>query len=258
MTGELSGFTPEELFVRYWDDALTADQQMELERLLATNAAVRESFQHFCIQTLVAADLPAIAATRSGALELPIETAPPIRTPARWTRRRALAYLGGGFAAALMAGVLGRRFWPAASPDPVRLANAQGDVRVLDARGRALPLSVSVPPGATLSTHGPISSAVLSYPGGADISFSGDSVVTVADDGRQLVLRDGMASARIPKQPPHALPLTLATAEATLRQLSGVVLTLGRVLEGTEVGVQQGQVNVAAPTGEPMETVRAG
>jgi hypothetical protein len=99
---------------------------------------------------------------------------------------------------------------------------------------------------------------LLRFPDGADISVTGDSVATLADDGRRLVLRQGSAMATVPERPANELPVSLATAEAVLSHLSGVAMTLGRVLQRTEISVERGQVEVSATTGESCGAVRAG
>ncbi len=242
----------DELFVRYWDDALTDAEAAELGRRLSADPAAREWFQFLCLQAVAAAELPAVA----GALAGPRRAEP--AGPRLWSRRRVLWFAGAGAAACVAAGILGRRLDPTEPTTPVRLTAARGEVRLLTARGELAPTTGAVPPGATVSTLGPSSSVVLSYPDGTGISLTGDSAVTVADNGRRLVLRQGTATADVLPQPGDADPLTLATAEAVATRLSGVVMTLGRVLQGTEVGVLSGQVNVAAPDGESLGVVKGG
>jgi ferric-dicitrate binding protein FerR (iron transport regulator) len=255
----------DELFVRYWDNALTGAEAAELEQRLAADPLAREWFQLLCLQAVVTAELPAVTAPpaprgRAGAAGRIGSPSPaePARPPRRWSRRRVLGYLGGGLAACVVAGVLGRRYRSAPPAAPVRLRATHGAVTLQTASGQTVPLTDFVPPGGTVSTHGPNSSAVLSYADGTGVAFNGDSVVTVAGHGRRLVLHQGTATADVPPQPAGADLLTLATTEATLTGLSGVLMTLGRLLRATEVGVHHGLVTVATPTGEPLEVVRGG
>lgn len=229
----------DEFFVRYWDNALTADQAEELDRRLAADAETRAHFRQFCLHAVAAADLPAAAA------------------PPRPTRRRVLRYLAAG-AGAAAAGLLG---WWSVTNRPasgVRLTSTRGAVVLRDAAGQLAPLSGAVPPGATLTTVGPSAAALLSYPDGTNVAISGDSIVAVADNGQRLLLSKGTASAEVVARTGQAGALTLATPEATMNEVSQVVLTLGHGAGGTEVGVHQGRVSVSAHSGEPLEVVRGG
>jgi hypothetical protein len=245
----------DELFVRYWDGILTDAEAQELEHLLATDPESRDCFQLLCLQAVAAADLPAASArTRVWPRSLRLEVGP---RPARWSRRRVLGYVG-GIAASIAAGVLGWRHWSRPAPLPVRLTSTGGAVTVATASGEKVAQPVFVPPGGTLATFGPVSRALLRFADGADISLNGDSVATLADDGRRLVLRQGNATATVPSLTTAAAPLTLATAQAVLSRLTGVVITLGCVLQRTDVGVQHGVVEVASPSGESWGEVQEG
>jgi hypothetical protein len=140
----------------------------------------------------------------------------------------------------------------------MRLTSIDGAVSITTANGTPLPDPSEIPPGGTIRTFGPVSRALLSYPDGTGIAFAGDSMATLDEDGHRLVLHEGSASANFPRRPEGAVPLTLATPEATLDQVRGVLMTLGRVLQGTEVGVQHGLVRVLAPSGEALAEVREG
>lgn len=243
----------EELFVRYWDDVLTPAEADELQRRLARDPAAREAFQLFCLQAVVAADLP----TASGKVSDPPATLP-LPAPARppWSRRRFLGYLGGGLAACALAGVLGRRYL-ADLGHGVQLVTA-GAVTVRSADGALLPLGGPVPANALVAVSGIGSSAVLTYPDGTRITLLSDSEARVGEKGEKVVLRQGTATAHVPLQAASALSLTLVTSEASLSNLGGAVLTLGRLRRGTEVGVHKGQVRVAEPSGESPELVKGG
>lgn len=240
-----------ELFVRYWDDVLAPAEAKELEDRLTADPVARDSFQALCIQAAASAELPALASMNS--------EPPRVPQPRRgWSRRRMLTYLGGGAAAAVVAGLVGRRYWSGESAVPVRLAAARGAVTVRTAKGDLVELSGLVPPGGTVATHGPDSSATLSYPDRTAVFFTGDSVVTLNDNCRRLFLRQGAVTVDVPTAQAPAQALTLATAEATVSPASEVTLTLGRAQKGTEVGVQQGRVSVAATAGTSLGVVREG
>jgi len=52
--------------------------------------------------------------------------------------------------------------------------------------------------------------------------------------------------------------MTLGTTEATVAGLGGTVLTLARVMQTTEVGVQSGRVSVTDADGDPLEVIHPG
>ena len=54
----------DELFVRYWDDALTDAEAEHLERLLVADPVVRERFTHFAQQAVIAAHTTAVGPAR--------------------------------------------------------------------------------------------------------------------------------------------------------------------------------------------------
>lgn len=245
----------DELFVRYWDDALTDAEAAELEQRLLSDPSARERFRLLSLQAVTAAELTAVARA---------EAAPPPEAPhgprrTGWSRRRVLRFLGAGVAASVAAGVIDR-YWPRNEPlSPVQLTAASGLVKVLSPGGQSLPPRGAVPAGGTVSTHGPNSSAVLTFPDGSVCSLAGDSVLTVADNGQRLALHQGNATADVRPQSAEAAALALTTAVVTLTGLSGTVTTVGHSAWGaSEVGVLQGIVTASAPTGQPMAVVREG
>jgi ferric-dicitrate binding protein FerR (iron transport regulator) len=234
-----------DLFVRYWDNTLSPSEADDLRQRLAADPAAREAFQFLSFQAVTAAEAPIAGPTRAASSR-------------HWSRRRVLAYLGGGVAAGVLATVFGRRYWDDESRSTVRLTASNGEITLRTVEGMNLPADGLVPHGAMVSTVGPSSSAILTYPDGTDISLAGDSVVTVSGQGRKLSLLRGTATANVRPQSADAVPLIFSTTEATLTRLSGVVLTLGRALQSTEVGVQTGRVSVADAAGEPLEIVHGG
>ena len=239
----------DELFVRYWENALGDAEAVELDRRLATDPAARDWFRFLSLQATVAADGAAVARTAAG----PRPPATP-EPSGLWSRRRVLQYAGAGLAAGIAAVVVGRRAGTAEPAEPVPLANASGDVLVRDATGRTLAEARAVPPGGTVSTRGTGSAVRLAYPDGTTVALTGDSALTVAASGRRLDLRRGYATADVRR----ADPLVLATTVATLTGLGGAVTTLGHAIRATEVCVHQGRVTVSDPDGARLDVVGAG
>jgi ferric-dicitrate binding protein FerR (iron transport regulator) len=211
-------------------------------------------FEMCCLQAVIAGEQPAITSWA----DLPAKKMAARRPARRWSRRQVLSTLGGSLAASLLAGFAGWHYWEEHSKKLVRLSQVIGEVTLRAANGTILPLTSIVPLGATVSTLGPVSSAVLSYSDGAGISLTGDSEITVGKGSGQLMLRQGGATADIGPRPLDAVAITVATTEATVGALSGVKLSMGRIGNATVVSVQQGQVNVAAATGESLGKVHGG
>jgi hypothetical protein len=241
------------LFVRYWDNSLTAPEQEDLEQLLANDSAVRNGFALLVQQAVLAAELQASSATES--------SRPATSTVSRrWSRRRVLGYVGGGLAASLGAVALGRWAWSDAAPAPVsvRVMTRNGDVTVRMSNGQSAHGTDVVPVGGSVSTHGMGSSAVLAYPDGTTVSLTGNSTVTVAPTGYRLILSQGAATADVQRQSAGAEAFTLVTAQVTLSNLSGNLVTLGRVARSTEVEVHRGSVTASAPSGERLGVIGEG
>lgn len=225
----------DELFVRYWDGALTPAEAAELSGWLTADPAARGWFQVLCAQAVAAAELPAVA--------------PPLPAAGGWSRRRALGLFGGLAAGA--AGVAGG-WWLWADRAPVRLSAVQGDVRVRAADGRALRAGGAVPAGATVETEGVGVVAVLEYPGGGTVSLLGGSAVTVTG-GHELRLHRGTAAADL-----GAEPVALSTALVRLDDVGGSAVTLGQGQAAAEVAVHRGAVRVADAGGAPLAVVKGG
>jgi hypothetical protein len=251
----------DELFVRYWENDLSAANLAEFERRLVAEPGAREAFQFFCLQTIVAAESPSIADTITTSKAdndlLHIERKAPAP---HWSRRQILRYVGGSAAAVALAGYFGRQQLGARknTSNAVRLSSVKGEVTLRTASGRNIRPSGDVPTGGTLSTFGPVSSAVLSCPDGTEVSLTGDSEVAVLRGGTRLVLLQGAATADIPPQRVGPKSMSLQTAHASLSRLSDVLLTMARSQRGTEVGVQNGMVVVDSPSGQSLGVVRAG
>jgi ferric-dicitrate binding protein FerR (iron transport regulator) len=254
-----------ELFVRYWDDALTAAETAELEERLATDPAAREWFQVFTLQAVAAADLRAAEPelARPAANSVPATPAS-ARSPRRLSRRRALGYMG-GLAAGVAAAVLGRWVWlEPARQNPlnqsVRLGSVRGTVTLRDADGTVLPTDAPVPAGGTVVTNGPGASALLFYPNGTNVALTEDSAVTLGPTGEddRLRLDRGVIAADVRQPLVGGSTLTLATAQTVLTNGAGAIVTLYQAATVTEVGVQRGSVNVSAPTGRSLGELRGG
>jgi len=232
-----------DLFVRYWDNALTLADQEELTRRLAADPVARGEFRQLSIQ--------AVAVAEAGHVRL----AAPRRS---WSRRQLLGMAGGGVAAGLAAAVFGRRLWSGDAPEPVRLTAAAGDVRLRSAAGESVAARGVVPADCVVSTIGPSSIAVLRLPDGSDITVAGESAVTVGESGRNLRLLRGTATATVAAPASGANSITLTTTEATCSRLGGAVITLSRSLQATEIAVKTGLAAVADAAGDPLEVVHSG
>jgi ferric-dicitrate binding protein FerR (iron transport regulator) len=258
-----------DLFVRYWDNALGPAEREELEQRLATDVQARDWFHQFTLQTVAAADLPAIEPRLEPAethLEtrdvtpkpLPRVSVVPEARRSGFSRRRMMKYVGGGLAAGFGGVGLGWWLWPDAPNGAPRLRNVQGTVIVQDMSGKAVSSDSPIPLGGTVSTYGLSSSAVIAYPDGSGITLTGDSSVKVIERNRRLLVHRGAISASVLPQPVGSEPLTLMTSQVTFAGLSGVLMTLGEGLRATELLVHQGTVAASHPTGEPLAVVKEG
>jgi ferric-dicitrate binding protein FerR (iron transport regulator) len=256
------------LFVRYWDNALCSSEADELARLLAGDSAARAWFQLLTMQAVASAELPAVALP--ALLEEHEQPARESSSLSRltsnesrgWSRRRILAAIGGGLAAGIGTFALGRWLWndPVGKSDqtmPVRLVGVQGTVTVRSADGCALSPGETLPTGATVSTQGIGSNAILAYPDGSTVSLLNDSAITLHESGRLLLLHQGMASAEL-RPRVNDERLTLSTNLLTLSRVNDTSVTVGQARRSTEIEVHHGSVSVSAPTGEPMTVVREG
>jgi hypothetical protein len=249
----------DELFVRYWENDLSQEDAALLEQRLAADASVREAFQSFCLQAIVAGELAPLASAMAMAEAARTRQHQRILSLPAWSRRQVLRYIGGGAAALALATYFGRQqLGRSLVPGGVRVSSTKGDVTLRTAGGRSIQPQGNIPPGGTLATFGPVSSAVLRCPDGTDVSFTGDSEVTVLDGGSRLVLLHGTATADIPPRRVGPRSMILQTAQAALARPSNVVLTMARTRRGTEVGVQNGMVSVDSPSGQSLAVVRAG
>lgn len=246
----------DELFVRYWDNTLTDAQAEDLEQRLKSDPAARAWFQFLLLQVSAAADFGAVARAVSESVPSPRGDASGRRP---WLSRRGLlGFLSGSLAAGLVLGGFNRWFRAETPGTLVRATAVRGTVTVRTADGREVPNGAPIPPGGIVSTYGLDSSVVLAYPDGTGLSLIGDSIVTLADGGLRLLLRQGAVTADVRPQPPDASRLTLATGRVSLPGLSGVLMTLGQTASATDVEVHQGVVDAAAPSGERLDIVRAG
>ncbi|HEX3150019.1 MAG TPA: hypothetical protein VHR66_18220 [Gemmataceae bacterium] len=234
-----------DLFVRYWDNALTPAEAGGLAARLASDPVARDEFRLLSLQAVAAAEpLPA--------------PAPAIPAARRWSRRQVLGLVGGGVAASVAATILGRQFLIGEKADPVNLTASAGDVTLKTAAGEIGATTGLVPADAVVTTVGPSSSAVLHFADGSDVSLAGDSAVTVVGKGRKLMVLRGTATATVPMPIAGAESITVGTTEATVSRLGGAVLTLSRTLQMTQVGVQTGRATVADAAGDPLEVVHPG
>jgi hypothetical protein len=263
----------EELFVRYWDNALCPPEAEELAALLEGDQVALDWFQFLSAHAVVSAELPPVALpgfSREGTEPAEsrgecVPTPIPSKELAGWTRRRVLGVLGSGVAAGLGAIALGRTFWPAregrgresAEIVPVRVVDVQGTASVRAEDGRTISTTGTIPTGATVSTQGFGSTATLLYPDGSTVAILNDSAITVHESGRLLLLHQGTASAELrPRADDQRL--TLSMALLSLARLNDTSMIVGQGSRSAEIEVLQGAVSVSAPTGEPMAIVHEG
>jgi len=168
----------EDLFVRYWDDALSPQEAGELADRLAADPVARFRFRFLCFQAVAAADRPAAGLRR-------------------WSRRAWLRSAGVGVAAGLAAGAICWNVFSDKLPAGARLVSSRGRVRVTAAGESAGAAGTVVPTGGVVSTHGSDSSALLAFPDGSSVSLTGDSSAAVANDGRRLLLHHGNVAADV-------------------------------------------------------------
>ncbi len=269
----------EELFVRYWDNALSPTETDELAELLASDPAVLDCFQFLSTQAVASAELPPIAfpafdveheaakESEEAGRECGLGRVPPNKSGG-WSRRRMLRLLGGGLAAGISAFAFGRTFWRGrddrdgrdGEPDEttqVRVIAVHGTATVRAADGKLISATGTVPTGATVSIQGLGSTATLLYPDGSTVALLNDSALTVHESGRLLLLHQGMANAELcPRE--DGQRLTLTTPLLSLSHVNDTSVIVGQGLRSTEIEVRQGSVSVSAPTGEPMTVVRQG
>src|SRR5262245_4564131 len=180
----------EELFVRYWDNALRPEELRELNLALASSEDARARFRQFCLQALSIGEHFAVERA----------VAPP--DPAPGTQRRVAAkraWLAPATVAALLiaAALVG---WvrrppavPAVSPpEPDGIARVEdftGGVWVSSGEGEGAPARPKQPlrSGQTVSTSGNEGTAEIGFRDGTRLVLNGDTAVQVSDDGQKRV-----------------------------------------------------------------------
>jgi ferric-dicitrate binding protein FerR (iron transport regulator) len=250
----------DELFVRYWDNALSQAEVDELSAMLANDPVAREWFQILIAQAVVAAELTSVP--------LPLASVQPAsalqkkpRDSKRWSRRAALGLFSGTIAASVGAALWGYSWWES-SCDPkhakrVRISESKGAAMIRTPEGQTLPAEGFVPVGGTVATQGFGSTATLAFEDGSTVLLHSDSTISVQGDGQVLQLHKGTASADLrPRE--NEERITLATTLLTLAHVHNTAITVGLGAKTAEVEVYQGTVSVSAPTGEPMTVVREG
>jgi ferric-dicitrate binding protein FerR (iron transport regulator) len=267
-----------ELFVRYWDNALSPAEADELAELLKTDPAARDLFQFLSTQVVAAAELPAVTLPAFDEVPVKLEVAEtpeearergpqPRKDSHRWSRRGVLGLVGGVLAAGIGAFALARWFWndqdggdtPVVQPglhSQVHIVGVKGTAAVRTADGRPLSTGM-VPTGSTVSTRGLGSTATILYPDGSTVSLLNDSAITIHESGQMLLLRQGTASAELLPRT-NDRRLTLTTSLLSLTRVNDTAITVGQGARSTEIEVHHGSVSVSAPTGEPMTVVRQG
>lgn len=243
----------DELFVRYWDNALTDGEAAELDRLLVSDPAAREWFRTLSLQAVTAAEVSSVhRLAEAENTAIAGQAAAP-----RVSRRRVFGYAGGALAASV-AVIGGWRLWGGASVAQARVTAVRGDVKISTASGVTPARTGSViPPGATVITDGMNSAAALVCPEGTGMSLAGDTALSVAEGGKRVMLVRGHATADI--RPRDGVPpLELATIAALVTAPTGALVMMGHAARATEVVVADGAVNVFDAAAAKLAVVGAG
>jgi hypothetical protein len=239
----------EELTLRLADGDLTGDEERELDALLASDAAARET-HHRLLRLeaeLRAAHRPSLlapvmnavrTARRSGVVRTVMEEVR-ARPPAR--RRRRLRWALAAVAVAVLALLLLRRDRPGVAPPPaVALA------RVLATQGQVTRAGAPLGSGATLAPGDEIACAADSSADlelhGARLRLAEARLALGPADLPEQVLRatQGTVAAEVPPQPPgHALVFLTPHARAVVL---GTRLRLTVAATSTELVVDEGRV----------------
>lgn len=244
----------EELFLRYWDDKLHADELAELEARLTANPQEQDSFNQLCLQAAMVVDH---LATNH------VDMIPRMEhRPRRSWRRTALMTLmtSAALVVAALAGLYLSR--PAAvTPSDDRTAtliSATGSLRIEGlASGMTRTPGALIKPGGMVATEGIHSSGLLLYPDGTTVTLTGDTEVVLSDaPGKRLYVQRGNLTASVRPQQPDA-PMTIVTPEAQV-EVVGTVLSVKRSPLRTEVGVKEGQARISGPQGAPPLEVSGG
>ncbi|MCU0706547.1 MAG: FecR family protein [Fimbriiglobus sp.] len=232
------------LLARYWDGNLSPAEWETLNHRLESDPEARRWFREVCLHAVAASDavVPAEAAdaTASG------PAAPTVR---KISRRAAL---GVGVAAGLATGVLlTRQFGELLDPSPVGLLVTWTRGRVT-CDGKALEAGNVVPPGSTLSTAGPTSSAVLELPDGSTLCLSADTTVRVPASGGRVVVEQGGVTADLRPSQDDEPSAMVGTSEVGVRAVAAAGVDVSTAGRETELTVQRGQVMVSAGDRGPL------
>lgn len=224
-----------ELFVRYFDDALTDEEHRELNELLESSHDARELFNEMVLQSQIIADAEVLSESQ------PIT---PVKLAAL------VPWLGvvGIAVAILLVGLLRGRHQETAQSTVVAklvtingVAGPDGDVTV----------------GTTIYTRGVGSSARLVFLDGTEVVLDNDSRLSVGGDrGKDLRLLAGHVTAIVARQPP-ARPLRLYTEHA-LAEVLGTSLTLDAEDESTALSVLDGVVRLQRLSDKQAVNIHAG
>ncbi len=257
-----------ELFLRYWDNVLSFEEAQELGNLLANDPLTCDRFHLFTLQAIAAAELPKAplplqphsAPKASGSVVLVPEAVPAaVATISRGvSRRRMMSYLGGGLAVGIGGVAFVRWAGLGDSSRNPRLSNVQGTVLVHDQFGKSVSLDRTLPAGATITTYGLASSAVLVYPNGAGVTLTGDSAIKLTEQQRGVLLHRGAISATIPELATGEEALVLQTTQVSFVGKRGVMMSLSSGLRRTEALVHLGMAAATRPTGASFTVVKQG
>ncbi|MFP6899627.1 MAG: FecR domain-containing protein [Opitutales bacterium] len=267
-----------ELITRYEDDALNEAGLARLNELLIGSAKARDTFNDVCLQSLSISEALSFEETAIHQEVLQSKSARKLIPFPRWVSAVAAVFV----ALIATAYYFIQQDTPALDPagdgsggeilrEPlmVRVQAKSGVVELLQADGSPIDDTEFsfLAPGATVSTRGPGSSTVLTYPDGTRIELGPDSFVSLIKADRKLVfLKRGQLRSNVQPQPidkpfgvrtPH-LELTVVGTEflviaddddTSVRVLEGHV-QVERLSDQGGVELVAGQEIVVAPDGE--------
>jgi ferric-dicitrate binding protein FerR (iron transport regulator) len=236
----------EELFVRYWDNALQPVALRQLNHILASDEEARVLFQKFCLQTLSIGEHFAVADVSAVPDQMPSAKRSASKTRARVAQTAVVALV---VVAAITFWRFGRTAVDSGAPsDPVGFAwleDFTGRVRVSGDDGNdtlARPKQ-SLRSGQIVTVAGHDGTAEVRFRDGSRLVLNGETTVQVIEDDHKTVrVHHGNLAADVRPQPPGR-PMILTTQDAEVKVL-GTKLSISEAKHKTEIAVVQGEVRV--------------
>jgi ferric-dicitrate binding protein FerR (iron transport regulator) len=179
----------------------------------------------------------------------------PKRGGLRWAALLALA------ASLLLAVAAWMVFGPRKSHhETVALADAQGEVVVLDASGQRQPAGAELTPGQIVRTSGESSSAAIRFADSTRFTLGADTSLELVSQakaaGKSLLLMAGTLAAEVAAQPADR-PVVISTPHAEVI-VRGTRFRLVTSADSTHVDVQEGSVEFRSKSSRQAVEVRAG